>query len=72
VQNTVQQIITSVNSNEVNEVRPNNIVVLPPPPPIISTATPCYNPCQKTITVVMPEPEIFDLALRKTLPDSVA
>ncbi len=67
VQNTVQQITTSVNSNQITEVRPNSVIVIAPPPPIISTAIPCINPCQKTITVVMPEPEIFDLALTKKL-----
>jgi uncharacterized repeat protein (TIGR01451 family) len=72
LQNTVQQIITSVNFNQITEVRPNNVIVIAPPPPIIWTAVPCYNPCQKIITVVIPEPELFDLALRKTLPDSVA
>jgi uncharacterized repeat protein (TIGR01451 family) len=72
LQKSMYQILSAANTTQITEVKTNSIIVFAPPPPIISTAVPCYNPCEKTITIVMPQPEIFDLALRKTVADSVA
>lgn len=68
---TIKEVLSKADRSTISETSKPSSVFFSPLQTLLnnqfSTFTPCYNPCEKTITVVPPVPERFDLALRKTL-----
>lgn len=73
VNTTMKTLLPTIDATFIAPVENNrsSSLVIPPLQKEIDknlwATLPCINPCQKTITVVVPEPEEFDLALKKTI-----